>query len=400
MEVTLRDHKAQASRMRSPGSTVGSSSAGSPRKSFDDAPSGKGRCCCCLLFLGVLVVLATTGGILLWQFLPDAEKQLVQDVLGSTASSADEQAEPSSVFAYNQCQPNEASCCNGVPGLCEVPIDQVLFASVHNAMATRADGFFLAPNHRLSLEEALEFGYRAINLDIGVCDGKLALIHGRCLLGERDPIEVFEHLSTFLRDNPNEVIVLSLEIVNNNPEFPVSLSDVSIAMGNLTQQLYLLEDDTRPEWPTLQQMIDINRRLLLFHYNGPFCKDLGEGWCPTGFYDYFRYVADTQFEYESIEDFANATYACEPGRGANGFGSFYGLHLYMKIPDADESQLLNDMAFVEEHVDQCETYRNGTLANFVYVDFWEQGDLVEVVQMENIQRAKEFTTRRHLLRGR
>jgi hypothetical protein len=64
-------------------------------------------------------------------------------------------------------------CCNGLEGNCDMRINEVLFATLHNGMNDFADGNFVVISKEFEIERALEAGYRAFNLDICNCDGEL-----------------------------------------------------------------------------------------------------------------------------------------------------------------------------------------------------------------------------------
>ena len=85
--------------------------------------------------------------------------------------------------------------CNGLAHTCGMRLPQVLFPMVHNAMSSTADGFSI-PNHNLSLEDALEAGYRGFNLDVCDCGGRMVFCHTLCVLGSREPIEVFGNIQS------------------------------------------------------------------------------------------------------------------------------------------------------------------------------------------------------------
>ena len=43
-------------------------------------------------------------------------------------------------FPFRQCSQNATLCCNGLENLCDLPINDVMFATVHNAMAAKENG--------------------------------------------------------------------------------------------------------------------------------------------------------------------------------------------------------------------------------------------------------------------
>ena len=71
--------------------------------------------------------------------------------------------------------------------LCERPFNQVPFVGTHNSMSNAEDGW-LAPNQGWNIQDQLEAGVRALNLDTYEVDGSVVLCHGFCELGEQ-PLE-------------------------------------------------------------------------------------------------------------------------------------------------------------------------------------------------------------------
>ena len=151
--------------------------------------------------------------------------------------------------------------CNGLANICDWRLPEVLFPMVHNAMASQADGFVIA-NHILPVEDAVQAGYRGVNLDVCRCNDKLVFCHNLCLLGSRDPVDVFQKLLQFLVDHPNEVLQLSFQITNSD-----SLPDIDLlefyglmeSLGtNFTDMIYVHEPADEP-WPTLRTLIERNK---------------------------------------------------------------------------------------------------------------------------------------------
>ena len=115
----------------------------------------------------------------------------------SPVGSSQPTPSPSS-FAFMQCEDESLNCCNGLDTICDFRVDEIFYASVHNAMATFEDGSVFAPNHQFQLEGALEAGYRGINLDVCNCNGEYQLCHGICNIGARNPAETFRSINSFL----------------------------------------------------------------------------------------------------------------------------------------------------------------------------------------------------------
>ena len=198
--------------------------------------------------------------------------------------------------------------CNGYESLCDIPANLVLYATLHNAVASQEDGVSIVPNHELQLEKALESGWRGLNFDIGKCseftDQPLRLVHALCSLGTRDPIEVFTNIQTFLESHPNEVLLIPVQIDNNLDGGVVAFAEIFSVMDQVPGFTSLLYQHPGfgTAWPTLRELIAANTRILFFLYNGDtLCVDAADG-CPAGFHDWFTYAAETAFSFSTVDD--------------------------------------------------------------------------------------------------
>jgi hypothetical protein len=152
--------------------------------------------------------------------------------------------------------------------------NQIMYATVHNAMSSQADGF-LAFNNLKSMEDAMVAGFRGFLLDSCDCgdDGTL-MCHSLCVAGTRVPRTVFDAVLTFLNNNPFEVIVLEIQVTDD------SLWGLWASTSAEFQNMIYMHTSTNTEWPTLDEMIDMGRRLIVFQHNGGNCDNVGE--CPVG----------------------------------------------------------------------------------------------------------------------
>jgi len=173
---------------------------------------------CKALFCTLLLSSLAVGGLLAWYF-------------GPWFNTGKENTEPIELTATTACE----GCCNGLTSNCNLPVNEVLFAMVHNAMSSYED-YFIAANNNESLEKALVAGYRGLMLDSCLCDGglrkfmqdgakdlmsqmglidesseneqeekTLGFCHTYCDAGVRDPSRVFGNIKKFLDVNRNEV---------------------------------------------------------------------------------------------------------------------------------------------------------------------------------------------------
>jgi hypothetical protein len=280
--------------------------------------------------------------------------------------------------------------CNGHENLCDLSVDKVLFATVHNAMTTLENCVPVLYNHRYSLEKALLAGYRGINVDVAKCQGKVVLVHEYCVLRYRNFVTVFQHIVNFLRDNPHEVIIVPVEIKPDVGGGSVSLDEIyaelELVPDLTTRYLYDRDPDATPSWPTLRELIEADTRLLFFHYRSPTrCRGDAAKVCGLpGMNDWFYYTAESQFQFDfkKLSQFQDKQYACQITRGLDGLEDFYGVNLFTDLPSLPACALVNSRSFLEDHIRQCSNI-TGLDVNLVIVNCWDEGDVLDVVYEYN-----------------
>jgi hypothetical protein len=366
----------------------------------------------------VVVTVATLAGVLIWHFLPEDTKQQVQEVTGidfnntdgfgggggggndNNGDSTNSGGNAITDYDFLQCNTTSTeSCCNGLTGLCDLRVDEILYGYVHNAVATDENGFTILVNHDYSLEKALTAGYRAMELDVGRCgiagtsvNAEPVFFHAQCLLGTRSIVTVLSNINTFITQNPTEVIILKLEMADDS----VSIQDVADIMDTVDtdggvsfrQRLYQKEDaDTA--WPTLGELVAADTRIILFYYNAASCdnqvNDSGTAvGCPSGFHFWFQYGVNTQFSFDTIEDIEDTANSCTlTGAGANSQRDFFRVNAFVKIPSRTVADTVNEETFAETRMQDCSASNSDLPVNFYSVDFWDRGDVPQTVQDHN-----------------
>jgi hypothetical protein len=143
--------------------------------------------------------------------------------------------------------------CNGVSLNCNRRVNEVMFATLHNAMSSEEDGFY-RPNHALRLEKALEAGYRGLMIESCDCGvAGLQLCNSLCFLGTRDPVHVFNSTVDFLVRNPNEVIIMVIKV---DDESLYRMFDLVLTAVDALRSLMYSHDGGK--WPVLNDLIDRN----------------------------------------------------------------------------------------------------------------------------------------------
>ena len=164
--------------------------------------------------------------------------------------------------------------CNGLASNCNQRVNELMFATVHNAMSSLRDGF-LGYNNLLPLEDALKAGFRGLLLDSCDCnDGDVDFCHSICVVGRRDAGTVFNSIVTFLTANPTDVVIIELEINDN------SLDRLWASTTSAFRALLYTHPGVNVAWPTLNDLISKGKRIIVFQHNGPDCDQNGK--CPAG----------------------------------------------------------------------------------------------------------------------
>ena len=289
---------------------------------------------------------------------------------------------PPPPFAFDQCAPgNTADCCNGIDGLCDFGVNEIMWATTHNAMSSREGGLPVFYNHLFELESSLESGYRGIGLDLCNCGGQYKFCHGVCFPGTRTLDQVFGSIVQFLTDNPTEVILVTLQL-DGSAGGPISLDDFYQALSEdvpeLLPMMYVHDPET--SWPTLGELKSAGTRIMLFHYNGP--NDCSNDQCPTGLHYWFDYAAETQFSFENVNNLLDTDNSCKITRGAGSSMDFFGVNAFTTPASQSDAEIINSESFLETRINDCSIAQMLDV-NVVSVDFWSIGDLPKVVQQRN-----------------
>jgi len=165
-------------------------------------------------------------------------------------------------------------CCNGVPGLCDKRYDQVVYFTSHNMHSSQEDSW-VGPNNDWTLRRGLNFGVRGIMLDLYPAEGtktepkgEHALVcHGTCAFGFGKWTDTCTTIKQFLDDNPTEVLTLIIEQYATKDQLWKGLKATGL-------DSYLHAQAEANQWPTLGEMVQSNKRLVMFN-DQKFCGVTG-----------------------------------------------------------------------------------------------------------------------------
>jgi len=253
--------------------------------------------------------------------------------------------------------------CNGSPHLCDLRFDEVSYPTTHNAMSNDEDGWMF-PNQDFNITRQLDDGIRAMLLDTHKEGDELLLCHFSCGLGKQPLVEGLGEIRTFLEANPNEVFSIIFESDIENAETASAIEDSGLLD-------FTYAHVAGEPWPTLQELIDEDTRLVVFQ------EKPGDAQYPWLMY-IWDHAWETHFSWAAPEDFN-----CDPNRGDRNNPLFILNHFLTIAFGAPElAEMVNHNPLFIDRAEQCEQEGNA-LPNFVTVDFYNIGDLFDVVDSLN-----------------
>lgn len=259
-----------------------------------------------------------------------------------------------------------ARACNGDPALCERRFDEVVFPCTHNAFSAREYGFQkINANQQSGVARQLADGVRCMMLDVSDEDGTTVLCHGGCALGKVEHAAVLADIGTFLEQNPDEVLTIIYQ-----DDLPVDRIVADLEAADVAKRTYA--HAVGSPWPTLASMIDADTRLFV-------TAEVG-GPPPAWFHHVWDLTWDTPYTFHSVDEFS-----CELNRGSVDNDLFLVNHWVSTVidtPSEADAATANAYDVLYGRATQCQR-EAGQLPNFVAVDFYEKGDLFEVVRALN-----------------
>ncbi|HNU69474.1 MAG TPA: hypothetical protein PKG82_10010 [Myxococcota bacterium] len=266
--------------------------------------------------------------------------------------------------------PPPTRSCNGMPELCDRPLDQIAFVTTHNAMANQDDSF-LVPNQYSSVTRQLQAGVRAFMLDTWYDNTQdpppsddVYLCHGVCVFGMRLLSGTLADIRAFLLDNPDDFVVIIFESY-------VSAAHTLASFDQAGVTEMLLNPLPGQPLPTLAQAIDGGKRMLVL-------TDSGGGGFP-GYLSVWDWAFETHWSNKVPDDLS-----CATNRGSDE-NPFFILNHFLTDPTAlpELAAQINENPFFMDRAMACWKERDH-IPNFVTIDFFEIGDVLDVVSQLNL----------------
>ena len=310
--------------------------------------------------------------------------------------------------------------CNGHAALCDRPLDEVVLAATHNSMSVPLPGWVSAEQER-PIGGQLEDGIHGLLLDTHYGDrlangrirtyfgspedlrraseqdsvspasveaalrlrGRLGfrgegtrgmyLCHTFCELGATPLGTGLKDIHDFLATHPAEVVVMVNQDYVKPADFVEAIDDAGLTP-------YAFTPPSGSEWPTLREMIEDGRRLVMLAENRA-------GAAPWYQLAYKRLTEETPFDFGSAEALIGAAgleAGCRPNRGPARAPLFLINHWVTTAPiqRPSDAAKVNAYAPLLRRVRTCQRVRDH-LPTLLAINFYKEGDVFRVVDTLN-----------------
>lgn len=284
------------------------------------------------------------------------------------------------VFIYSLLGYSGFAQCNLQNEVCNLRYNEVSFLTTHNAFNADAEGFSL-PNQNYGVAQQLQDGVRAFMLDVYSFWGSIVEYHGSFALGYQPLQTDLQAIKTFLDSHPNEVVTIILEC-------NVSANDIASEMSTAGLNNYLFFKQSGQPWPLIQDMINDNKRLVVF-------SDVDDASTSQGWYHYmWDYMVETHYSVNDPQDFTE-----DYNRGDSLNDLFIFNHFVtdatIGVGSEGDAQIVNDYTFLMNRI-VTHYEHHGKFANFVTLDFYDQGAGWSVVQDLNAGALKVMSSQSNI----
>lgn len=311
-------------------------------------------------------------------------------------------------------RPQSGDACNGHRELCDRPYNDVAYPATHNSMAAAdAPGWFI-PEQPTGLIGQLDDGMRMLLIDtyygqqtersgivstapqsyaaaladteanfgpevvasaLRLRDGIVSrpvgpvrpyMCHGLCEIGSTEWAPEMGRVKAWLDAHPREVVSFFIED-------SVSAADTADVFRRAGLLPYVHTQEPGQPWPTLGQMIDSGRRVVVFMQRES--GGAANPWLMQG----FDWVQDTPYSNPTA-----ASLSCELNRGGADHPllllNYWLSNNFLSL--VSDARTINAYPVMQPYVSACELER-GQIPNFVAVNYYNEGALLRVVDELN-----------------
>ncbi|KAI2467003.1 PLC-like phosphodiesterase [Annulohypoxylon bovei var. microspora] len=307
----------------------------------------------------------------------------------SSSSTSSSFAVASSSSTATAASSTSTTACNNSPDLCSRSYSNVTHMGAHDSAFLRdsSTSNSVAGNQYYNATVALDAGIRLLQAQVHDLDGAIELCHTSCSLLDAGTLQSWlTSIKSWMDSNPNEVVTLL--IVNSDSKTAAEFGTVFSASGIDTYG-YTPSGTT---WPTLQEMITANTRLVTF------IASITTSTTYSYLLSEFDYIFETAYEVTSLSGFnctldrpttqTSASTAISAGLMPlmNHFADQL-LAASIEIPDVDDIATTNSPSTSTTgnlglHAQNCNG-EWGVNPTFVLVDFFNEGPAISTADNLN-----------------
>lgn len=274
-----------------------------------------------------------------------------------------------------------ASNCNGHQELCNRKYSNITYIGAHDSYAVGDQVTDLSANQLTDVTSQLTDGIRLLQIqghksDKGATSDNpsgISLCHTSCTIMNGGTLESYlSNVSSFLKNNPNEVVTIVIANVDN---VGASQWDKGFQKAGLDTMAYKPSQGTvgKDNWPTLQEMISKNQRLVVFIDN------------QSNFGSVNYILPEFSNVWENPYDQTSSNFNCTPDRyDGNTQNMMYLINHYLdqnksilgaefKSPDVDKLNQTNSVDSIMTDATSCASKMN-YYPTFVLVDYYTAGN--------------------------
>lgn len=282
-----------------------------------------------------------------------------------------------------------STACNNSPDLCSKSYSEVTHMGAHDSSFLRdaSTDNSIAGTQYFNATMALDAGFRLLQAQTQNKNGAVQLCHTSCDLLDAGPLGGWlGDIKTWMDGHPDEVVTLLL--VNGGNQDAAAFGSVFQGAG-LDKYGYT---PTGNGWPTLQEMISSNKRLVTF------IASITANQAYPYLLPEFQHVFETHYEVTSLSGF-NCTLDRPPSAGTASAALSQGLLPLMNhfaynalggsimVPNAGDIDTTNSPSTSEtgalgRHAQTCQG-EWARAPSFILVDFWNRGPAIETADKLN-----------------
>ncbi|KAI1096579.1 PLC-like phosphodiesterase [Rostrohypoxylon terebratum] len=307
----------------------------------------------------------------------------------SSTSSSFAVASSSSTATASASASTSTTACNNSPDLCSRSYNAITHMGAHDSAFLRdsSTGNSIAGNQYYNATVALDAGIRLLQAQVHDKDGAIELCHTTCSLLDAGTLQNWlTAIKSWMDSNPNEVVTLLL--VNSDSKTAAEFGTVFSASGIDTYGY----EHSGSTWPTLQEMISANTRLVTF------IASITTSTSYPYLLNEFDHIFETAYDVTSLSGFnctldrpttqSSASAAISAGLMPlmNHF-AYQLLAASIEIPDVDDITTTNSPSTSTTgnlglHAQNCKSDW-GQIPSFVLVDFFNEGPAVTTADNMN-----------------